>query len=84
MKEINAQLKISKTFSSTRHPQANYKVEAVNKTIKRNIRKKIQEKKDWWAEELPFMTTRNATGETLFFLTCLIKVVVPIETEIPD
>ena len=55
VREICAQLGISKTFSSPRHPQANGQVEAVNKTIKSNLKKKLEAKKGAWAEELPFI-----------------------------
>lgn len=72
VREICAQLNISKTLSSHRHPQANGKVKAVNKTIKYNLKKKLEEKKGAWAEELPFViwvyrnNTRNATRKTPF------------------
>ena len=45
VREICAQLGISKTFSSPLHPQANGQVEAVNKTIKSNLEKKLEAKK---------------------------------------
>ena len=89
VRDICDQLKISKTFSSPRHPQANGQVEAVNKTIKSNLKKKLEDKKGAWADELPFVlwayrtTARNATGETPFSLAYGVEAVVPIETEIP-
>ena len=89
LREICDQLKISKTYSSPRHPQANGQVEAVNKVIKENIKKKLEEKKGAWADELPFVlwayrtTVRNATGETPFSLAYGVEAVVPIETELP-
>jgi transposase InsO family protein len=49
------QLGISKTFSSPRYPQANGQVEAVNKTIKENLKKKLEERKGVWADELPMV-----------------------------
>ena len=41
VREICEQLKISKKFSSPRHLQANGQVEAVNMTIKENLKKKV-------------------------------------------
>ena len=64
-------------------------MEAVNNTIKSNLKKKLEAKKGAWAEELPFIlwayrtTVRNATGETLFSLAFGIETVVPVETEVP-
>ena len=89
IRNICEQLKISKTFSSPRHPQANGQVEAVNKTIKENLKKKLEEKKGAWAEELPFVlwayrtTTRTATRETPFSLTNGVEAVIPAEIGIP-
>ena len=82
---ICEQLGISKTFSSPRHPQANGQVKAVNKTIKENLKKKLEERKEAWAEELPTVlwAYRNATGKTLFALAFGVEDVVPIETKLP-
>jgi len=61
----------------------------VNKTIKENLKKKLEEKKGAWAEELPFVlwayrtTTRTATGETPFSLTYGVEAVIPAEIGIP-
>ena len=45
VRDICEQLGINKTFSSPRHPQANGPFEAVNKTIKENLKKKLEERK---------------------------------------
>ena len=69
-----------------RHPVANGQVEAINKTIKSNLKKKLEAKKGAWAEELPFIlwayrtTVRNATRETPFSLAFGVEVVLPVET----
>ena len=71
------------------HPQANGQVEAVNKTIKGNLKKKLEERKGAWADELPMVlwayrtTARNATGETPFALAFGVEAVVPVETKLP-
>jgi len=88
LRDICEQLGIRKTFCSPRHPQANGQVEAVNKTIKENLKKKLEERKGAWAEELPMVlwayltTARNATGETPFVLAFGIEAVVPVETKL--
>lgn len=79
----------SKTLSSPTHPQDNGQVEAVNKTIKENLKNKLVEKKGAWANELPFVLwayqtiARNATSETCFVDTYRVEAIVPIEKELP-
>ncbi|KAI9153391.1 hypothetical protein LWI28_010675 [Acer negundo] len=61
-------------FASVAHPQTNELVEATNKTIKKLLKKKLQQKKGLWVEELPnvlwaYRTTRKtATWETPYSL----------------
>ncbi|XP_076889003.1 uncharacterized protein LOC143539621 [Bidens hawaiensis] len=56
------------------NPQANGQAGSLNKIIINNLKKKLGEKKDKWAEELPFVlwadrtTSKNAMGQTHFFL----------------
>ncbi|XP_076941198.1 uncharacterized protein LOC143610675 [Bidens hawaiensis] len=56
------------------HHQANGQAKSSNKIIVNNLMKKLEAKKGKWAEELPFIlwadgtTSKNATGQTLFFL----------------
>ena len=44
---------IIKSFSSVAHPQENGQVEAVNKTLKSSMKKRLEEAKGRWTEELP-------------------------------
>ena len=44
---------INLRFASVAHPQTNELVEATNKTIKKLLKKKLEQKKGKWAEELP-------------------------------
>ncbi|KAL5562357.1 hypothetical protein UlMin_032104 [Ulmus minor] len=70
LKKLCSKLGIKKHFASVAHPQSNGQVEAVNKTIKRNLERKLEGLKNAWVEELPrvlwaYRTTgRNTTGET--------------------
>lgn len=63
------ELGIKKHFSSPHHPQANVRVEIVNKTIKLILKKKLDEKRAR-VDELSYVlwaictTSRTATGET--------------------
>ena len=66
-------------------PQSNGLVEATNKTIKKLLKKKLQQKKGLWVAELPNVlwayktTRRTATGETPYSLVFGTEVVLPIE-----
>jgi hypothetical protein len=72
-------------FASVAHPQTNGLVEATNKTIKKLLKKKLQQKKGLWVEELPNVlwayrtTRRTATGETPYSLVFGTEAVLPIE-----
>ena len=83
--DICEQLGISKTFAAPYHPQSNGQVEAVNKTIKENLKKKLESLKGAWVEEFPLVlwayrtTARTSTGETPFSLTYGVGAVVPVE-----
>ena len=46
-------LGIDLRLASVAHPQTNGQVESTNKTIKKLLKKKLQQKKGKWAEELP-------------------------------
>ena len=66
--------KIDLCFASVAHPQTNGLVEATKKTIKKLLKKMLQQKKGLWVEELfnvlwAYRTTRlTATGETPYSL----------------
>ncbi|KAL5574548.1 hypothetical protein UlMin_016247 [Ulmus minor] len=51
--KLCSELGIKKHFYSVAHPQSNGQVEAVNKTIKRNLERKLEGLKSAWVEELP-------------------------------
>ena len=73
-KEFCENLQIKKSFSSVVRPQANGQVEAINKTIKHNLKTKLEDLKGRWVDELPKVlwayriTARTPTGKTLFSL----------------
>ena len=77
-------------FASVAHPQTNGQVEAVNKIIKKLLKKKLDDTKGMWAQKLPEVlwaiktTTTEATGETPFSMAFGTDAVLPIETLIPS
>ncbi|XP_004301611.1 PREDICTED: uncharacterized protein LOC101300632 [Fragaria vesca subsp. vesca] len=73
-------------FASMAHPQTNGQVEAVNKIIKKLLKKKLEDAKGLWAQKLSEVlwairtTTTEAKGETLFSMAFGTEAVLPIET----
>ncbi|KAL5565151.1 hypothetical protein UlMin_028315 [Ulmus minor] len=82
-------LGITKIFSSPAHPKSNGQVEAVNKTIKYTLKKKLEKSKGAWVDELPLVlwsyrtSFRTTTGETPFSPAYGVDAVVPVELGIP-
>ena len=71
---------------SAYRPQTNGAVEAINKNIKRILRKMIETSRDW-SEKLPFASWayrtsfRTSTGATPYSLVYGMEAVLPIEIE---
>ncbi|KAL5576842.1 hypothetical protein UlMin_018541 [Ulmus minor] len=90
LKKLCLDLGIHKHFSSVAHPQSNGQVEAVNKTIKNNLERKLNGAKGAWVDELPRVlwayrtTCRTSTNETPFSMTYGTEVVVPTEIGEPS
>ncbi|KAL5551143.1 hypothetical protein UlMin_001319 [Ulmus minor] len=53
LQKLCSKLGIRKHFSNVAHPQSNGRVESVNKTIKRNLERKLEGLRNAWVEELP-------------------------------
>ncbi|XP_056690068.1 uncharacterized protein [Spinacia oleracea] len=85
LKEWLADHGIHSCLASVGRPQANGQVEAFNKIISEGIKKKLDEAKGLWADELPNVlwsirtTAKNSTGETPFLLAYGAEAVLPIE-----
>jgi transposase InsO family protein len=81
-------LKVRNYFSSPGHLQANGQVEATNKTIFKMLKKKLEDRKGVWAEQLhgvlwSYRTTkRTPTGDTPFGLAFGFEAVVLVEMEL--
>ena len=67
------------------HPQSNDQVEVVKKTLKHNLKAKLESHKRVWPEELPYVlwayniTTKTSTGETPFSMAFSAEAMVLVE-----
>ncbi|XP_062075104.1 uncharacterized protein LOC133779124 [Humulus lupulus] len=79
---------IRRSFSDVVLRQANGKVEAINKVLKKNLKMKLEKLKGAWVEELPYVlwtykiTLRSTTGETLFALAYGCEAVLLVEMKV--
>ena len=75
-------------YSTPAYPQSNGQAEATNKTILNGLKKRLDEVKGRWAEELPNVlwayhtTPKRSTGETPFSLTYRAEAVIPAEVNL--
>ncbi|KAK8951258.1 hypothetical protein KSP39_PZI004425 [Platanthera zijinensis] len=82
------QLGIDLRFASVHHPRSNGQVEAANKVIVNLLKKKVENLRGSWVEQLPSVlwalrTTPNmATGETPFKLSHGCEAVLPVKFEV--
>ena len=71
------------------YSQGNGQAEAVNKVIINGLKKRLDDTKGRWVEELPHVlwtyrtTPRKSTGETPFSMTYGVEVVIPLENGFP-
>ena len=83
------ELGINNRYSTPAYPQGNGQAEAVNKVILSRLKKRLDDAKGKWVEELPHVlwtyrtTPRRSTGETLFSMTYGGKAVIPLEFGFP-
>ena len=90
LKKMCKEFGIHKLFSTPGHTQANKQVEAANKTIKDNLKKKLEWLKGDWVDELPAVlwahrtTPKEATRETPFSLVFRTEAVIPTEVRLPS
>ena len=83
------ELGITNRYSTPAYPQGNGQAEAVNKVIVSGLKKRLDDAKDKWVEELPHVlwtyrtTPRRSTKETPFSMTYGAKAVIPLETSFP-
>ena len=78
------ELGITNRYSTPAYPQGNGQVEAVNKVIVSGLKKRLDDAKGKWVEELPHVLQtyrimpRKSTGETPFSMTYGAEAVIPL------
>ena len=83
------ELGITNRYSTSAYPQGNGQAEAVNKVILSGLKKRLDDAKGRWVEELPHVlwtyrtTPRRSTGETPFSMTYGAEAVIPLESGFP-
>lgn len=80
-----SELGITNRYSTPTYPQGNGQVEAINKVIVNGLKKRLDDAKGKWVEELPYVlwayrtTPRISTGETPFSMTYGVEAIIPLE-----
>ena len=80
---------ITNRYSTPAYPQGNGQVEAVNKVIVNGLKKRLDDVKGRWVEELPHVlwtyrtTPGRSTGETPFSMTYGAQAIIPLENSFP-
>ncbi|XP_065629984.1 uncharacterized protein LOC136067703 [Quercus suber] len=76
-------------YSTSAYPQENGQAETVNKVIVSRLKKRLDDAKEKWVEDLPHIlwtywtTPHRSTEETPFLMTYRAEVVIPLETRFP-
>ncbi|RVX07508.1 Gypsy retrotransposon integrase-like protein 1 [Vitis vinifera] len=84
-----SELNIQNSYSTPRYPQSNGQAEATNKTLINALKKRLEQAKGKWVEELPGVlwayrtTPGRPTGNTPFALTYGMDAVIPTEIGLP-
>ena len=80
---------ITNKYSTLAYPQGNGQAKAINKVIVNGLKKRLDNAKGRWAEELPHVlwtyqtTPWRSTGETPFAMTYGAEVIIPLEVNFP-
>nr|CAN64574.1 hypothetical protein VITISV_003431 [Vitis vinifera] len=84
-----SELNIRNSYSTPRYPQSNGQAEATNKTLITALKKRLEQAKGKWVEELPGVlwayrtTPGRPTGNTPFALAYGMNAVIPTEIGLP-
>ena len=88
-KRYCCELGITNRYSTPAYPQGNGQAEVVNKVIVNRLKKRLDDAKGRWVEELPHVlwtywtTPRRSTGKTPFAMTYGAEAVIPLEVNFP-
>ena len=80
---------ITNRYSTPAYPQGNRQAEAVNKVIVSGLKKRLDDAKGKWVEELPHVlwmyrtTPHRSIGETPFSMIYGAEAIIPLETGFP-
>ena len=80
---------ITNRYSTPAYPQENRQAEAVNKVIVSGLKKRLDDAKGKWVEELPHVlwmyrtTPHRSIGETPFSMIYGAEAIIPLETGFP-
>nr|XP_023896392.1 uncharacterized protein LOC112008289 [Quercus suber] len=83
------ELGITNRYSTPANPQGNRQAEAVKKVIVNGLKKRLDDAKGRWVEELPHVlwtyqtTPPRSTGETPFAMTYRAKAIILLEADFP-
>ena len=83
------ELEITNRYSTPAYPQGNGQAEVVNKVIVNELKKRLDDAKGKWVEELPHVLwtyitmPRRSTEETPFSMTYGAEAVIPLEIGFP-
>ena len=83
------ELEITNRYSTPVYPQGNGQAEAINKVIVNGLKKRLDDVKGKWVEELPHVLwtyrtiPRRSTRETPFAMTYGAEAVIPLEASFP-
>ena len=83
------ELGITNRYSTPAYPQGNGQAEAVNKVIVNGLKKRLDDTKGRWVEELPHVlwtyrtTPRRSIGETPFAMTYGAEAIIPVKANFP-
>ena len=84
-----SELNIRNSYSTPRYPQSNGPADATNKTLIAALKKRLEQAKGKWVEELPSIlwayrtTPRRPTGNTPFALAYGMDAIIPTEIGLP-
>ncbi|CAN1248722.1 Transposon Tf2-9 polyprotein [Linum perenne] len=84
------EFKIMVRLASVAYPQANGQAEAINKLILQGLKKRVNEAKGKWVDELPNIlwahrtSYKTATDETPYTLVYGTEAVLPVEVNLPS
>ncbi|RVW87310.1 Retrovirus-related Pol polyprotein from transposon 297 [Vitis vinifera] len=84
-----SELNIRNSYSTPRYPQSNGQAEATNKTLITALKKRLEQAKGKWVEELPGVlwayrtTPGRPTGNTPFALAYGMDAIIPTEIGLP-